>query len=135
MSLFTIGILAPSVPPTVTEAQLAFGEHFRGQSGTGYNNVNAQKIALQLEFPRLTRTEADILRRYCKATGNSIYSEFTLTDRERSFDGYTTNAQEGRVLRRMKVIAWEFTAFKSDEDADDETNGTLQSASITVEEV
>lgn len=135
MALFTMGILTPTTPPNVTETQLMFGEHFRGQSGAGYNNVYGQKIALQLEFPRLTRSEADTLRRYCKAAGNSAYADFILTDRERSFDGYTTNAQEGRVLNRMKVIAWEFSAFKSDADEDDEVNGTLQTASITVEEI
>lgn len=134
-ALFTIGILTPKVSPIVTESQLMFGEHFRGQSGTGYNNVYAQKISLQLDFERLDREEADILRRYCKAAGNSAYADFVLTDRERSFDGFTTNAQEGRVLNRMKVTAWEFAAYKSDATADDETNRTLQSASITVEEI
>ena len=132
---FTLGILSPAVPPIVTESQLTFGEHFRGQSGAGYNNIYAQKIALQLEFPRLTRTEADTLRLYCKATGNSVYADFTLTDRERVFDGITTNVQEGRVLNRMKITSWEFSAYKSDADTDDSVNATLQTATITVEEI
>jgi hypothetical protein len=135
MALFTIGILEPTTPPVVSEGQLAFGEHFRGQSGAGYNNVYTQKIVLNLEFQRLTRYEADILRRYCKASGNSIYADFVLTDRERSFDGFTLNNQEGRILNRMKVTAWEFNAYQSDSEIDDETNCTLQSASITVEEI
>jgi hypothetical protein len=135
MSLFAIGILIPSVPPLVTEHALVFGEHFRGQSGAGYNNVYGQKIALGLEFPRLTRDEADILRMYCKASGNSIYADFVVSDRERIFDGVTTNAQEGRILNRMKVTAWEFSAIKSDSDPDDMDNGTIQTASLTIEEI
>jgi len=135
MALFTIGILQPTTPPLVSEIQLTYGEHFRGQSGAGYNNVYAQKIALQLEFQRLTRYEADIIRKYCKASGNSIYADFVLTDRERTFDGITLNNQEGRILNRMKVTAWEFSAIKSDSDSDDEMNCTIQTASVTVEEI
>lgn len=138
MALFSLGSFSPSCPPKVSsEDPLQFGEVFRGQSGKCYNNVYFQGIALTLEFERLTLEEAALLKKYCKATGNSPYAEFVLVERGRLFDGSSYNAEEGRVLHRMRVSTWSFSPYdgRYDDAEDPAANLTLQKATVTVEEV
>ncbi len=133
---FYMGSLAPEVDPQITsEEVLTFGEFFRGQSGTGYDTSTAKRIVLGLQFERLTKSEADLLRKYCHATGNSIYSTFVVLDRDRLFDGVTFNATLQRVLNRMKVTGSSFVPLTYDEESDSAQNVGLESATITLEEI
>lgn len=133
---FYMGSLAPEVDPLITaEDVLTFGEFFRGQGGTGYDTSTAKKIILSLQFDRLTKTEADLLRKYCHATGNSIYSTFVVLDRDRLFDGVTFNDSLQRVLNRMKVTSSSIIPLRYDEESDAAQSSGLETATVTLEEI
>jgi hypothetical protein len=135
-STFYMGSLAPEVDPLITgEDILTFGEFFRGQGGTGYDTSDAKKIILNLQFDRLTKSEADLLRKYCHATGNSIYSTFVVLDRDRLFDGVTFNDALQRVLNRMKVTSASIIPLRYDEGPDTEQSTGLETATVTLEEI
>jgi hypothetical protein len=135
--IFSLANQEFDVPPIVTESPLRFGEHFRGQAGAGYSTVCGFKLSIGLEFPRLSKEEADILKQMCYATSDSVYSEMIMYERERVFDGETFNTVYGRVLNRVKVVSFDFKPL--DGKYDDETvsadSGSLESASVTVEEI
>lgn len=133
---FYMGELAPAVDPViVSEDVLNFGETFRGQAGTAYDTSTAKKISINLQFDRLTKSEADTLRKYCYATGNSIYATFVLLDRDRLFDGTTFNAALNRILNRMKVAAFSIVPVVYDETTDPAENYGIETATLTVEEI
>jgi len=135
--IFSIGNLAPAVKPTVSESPLVFGEEIRGQSGAGYSTVAAVKLSFTITFPRLTREEANLLKRYATAPASSPDKELIMNERGRVFDGVTYSGQYGRILNKVKVVAASFdpVAGRYDDDTDEETNTSLESASATVEEI
>jgi hypothetical protein len=130
---FRLGNLIPAVEPTIGSVEIMeFGEHFRGQSGTAYSNINGKKFLISLEFERLTRTEKNELEKYAMATSSSPYINLEMQERDRIFDGVTVDPNLGRVLQKVKIVPARWEIKKYDDSTDD--NQSLYTASVTVEE-
>lgn len=79
------------------------------QDGSVNADVTIVKFEMTLFYSRLTQAEFDDLEALAHTEGNSSAVYVTLTLNERLFDGTTVDTNLGRILKKMKITAFEET--------------------------